>query len=351
MQYTTLGSSGIRVSVVALGCWPFAGGKVWGDQDDDVSIATAHAALDAGITLFDSAEGYEAGHSERVLGRALVGRRDRAVIATKVSPNHLAPDDIVEACERSLRNLQTDYIDLYQIHWPNHDLPLSDAVEALEKLKQQGKIRAIGVSNFGVQDLTEMLSLGECVTNQMAFNLLWRGIEDAVLPLCVENAVGILCYSTLAQGLLTGRYANADEVPDGLSRSRLFSSTRPMAIHEDPGCEAEVFASLERVRQIAEQLGVSDGGGVDRVGAAAARRDFAAGRRAQPAGVGTESCRSGLGALRRRSSGSCLPRQNRSRHVWAVTWTCGRRRLACDSHCATGIRSRFSEFDNSVGLH
>ena len=257
MQYTTLGSSGIRVSVVALGCWPFAGGKVWGDQDDDVSIATAHAALDAGITLFDSAEGYEAGHSERVLGRALVGRRDRGVIATKVSPNHLAPADIVEACERSLRNLQTDYIDLYQIHWPNHDLPLSDAVEALEKLKQQGKIRAIGVSNFGVQDLTEMLSLGECVTNQMAFNLLWRGIEDAVLPLCVENAVGILCYSTLAQGLLTGRYANADEVPDGLSRSRLFSSTRPMAIHEDPGCEAEVFASLERVRQIAAQLGVS----------------------------------------------------------------------------------------------
>ena len=257
MQYTTLGSSGIRVSEVALGCWPFAGGDVWGEQDDNVSIATAHAALDAGINFFDSAEGYGAGRSERVLGQALVDRRDKAVIATKVGPSHLAPDEVVEACERSLRHLQTDYIDLYQIHWPNHDLPLVDTVGALQKLKDQGKIRAIGVSNFGVQDLTEMLSLSECVTNQMPFNLLWRGIEDAVLPLCVENGVGILSYSTLAQGLLTGRYANADEVPDGLSRTRLFSNTRPMAVHEDPGCEAEVFASLERVRAIAADLGAS----------------------------------------------------------------------------------------------
>lgn len=257
MEYTTLGGSDIRVSVIALGCWPFAGGAVWGEQDDDVSIATAHAALDAGITLFDTAEGYENGHSERVLGRALVGRRDEVVIATKVSPNHLTSDGVVEACEQSLRNLQTDYIDLYQIHWPNHDVPLADAVEALEKLKEQGKIRAIGVSNFGPQDLSEMLSLGECVTNQMPFNLLWRGIEDDLLPLCVENNVGILCYSTLAQGLLTGRYASADEVPDGLSRTRLFSNTRPMATHTDPGCEAEVFASLERIREIAEEVGAS----------------------------------------------------------------------------------------------
>ncbi len=257
MQYTKLGSSNIDVSVVALGCWPFAGGSVWGYQDDNVSIATAHAALDVGITLFDSAEMYETGHSERVLGRALVDRRDKAVIATKVSPDHLTAEGIVAACEESLRNLQTDYIDLYQIHWPNHDLPLSEAVEALEKLKQQGKIRAIGVSNFGVQDLSEMLSLGECVTNQMPFNLLWRGIEDEVLPLCRENNVGILCYSTVAQGLLTGRYASADEVPDGLSRTRLYSSERPMARHTDPGCEEQVFTALEGVRSIAEEVGAS----------------------------------------------------------------------------------------------
>ena len=204
METTTLGTSDIVVSRVALGCWPFAGGDVWGEQNDDDSIATAHAALDAGINFFDTAEGYGAGRSEQVLGRALVDRRDKAVIATKVSPNHLAPDDLIEACERSLRYLQTDYIDLYQIHWPNHDLPLSDAVEALQKLKQQGKIRAIGVSNFGVQDLSEMIALSECVTNQMPYNLLWRGIEEAVLPLCLENGVGILTYSTLAQGLLTG---------------------------------------------------------------------------------------------------------------------------------------------------
>ncbi len=257
MRYTKLGNSDIDVSVVALGCWPFAGGSVWGYQDDNESIATAHAALDAGINFFDTAEGYENGQSERVLGRALVDRRERAVVASKVSPNHLTAEGVVQACEESLRNLQTDYIDLYQIHWPNHDLPLAEAVDALEKLKQQGKIRAIGVSNFGVRDLTEMLSLGECVTNQMPYNLLWRGIEDEVLPLCRENNVGILCYSTLAQGLLTGRYASADEVPDGLSRTRLFSSQRPMSSHTDPGCEAEVYASLEKIRRIADEAGPS----------------------------------------------------------------------------------------------
>jgi myo-inositol catabolism protein IolS len=254
METTALGSSDIRVSRVALGCWPFAGGDVWGEQDDNDSIATVHAALDAGINFFDTAEGYGPGRSEQVLGRALVDRRDNAVIATKVGPNHLRPDEVIEACERSLRYLQTDYIDLYQIHWPNHDIPLEDTVGALHKLKEQGKIRAIGVSNFGVQDLSEMISLSECVTNQMPYNLLWRGIEEEVLPLCLENGVGILTYSTLAQGLLTGRYADADEVPDGLSRSRLFSSARPMAVHTDPGCEAAVFASLERIRDIAEDL-------------------------------------------------------------------------------------------------
>ena len=132
---------------------------MWGDQDDDESIATVHAALDAGINFFDTAEGYEAGHSERVLGRALVGRRQEAVIATKVSPSHLAPDDVIAACEQSLLNLQTDYIDLYQIHWPNWDVPLSDSVGALQQLRDEGKIRAIGVSNFAVRDLSDMLAL------------------------------------------------------------------------------------------------------------------------------------------------------------------------------------------------
>lgn len=255
MQYRKLGNTDIDVSVMALGCWPFAGGKVWGHQSDDDSIATVHASLDAGINFFDTAEGYEAGTSERVLGRGLVGRRDEAVIATKVSPSHLAGADVIAACERSLRNLQTDVIDLYQIHWPNWTVPLEETVGALETLQRQGKIRAIGVSNFGAQDLSAILELTEVVTDQMPFSLLWRVIEGDVLPLCVERNVGIICYSPLAQGLLTGRYTSADDVPDGLARTRLYAASRPQSQHGEAGCEAQVFAALAEIRRIADGLG------------------------------------------------------------------------------------------------
>lgn len=255
MQYRKLGKTDIDVSAMALGCWPFAGGKVWGEQSDDDSIATVHAALDAGINFFDTAEGYEAGHSERVLGRGLLGRRGEAVIATKVSPSHLAAGDVIAACEQSLRNLQTDVIDLYQIHWPNWNVPLEETVGALETLQRQGKIRAIGVSNFGVQDLSAILGLTDVVTNQMPFSLLWRVIEGDVLPLCIERGVGIICYSPLAQGLLTARYASADDVPDGLARTRLYAGSRPQSQHGEPGCEAEVFAALAEIRRIADGLG------------------------------------------------------------------------------------------------
>src|SRR5690349_23672373 len=144
MEYRKLGKTGIDVSVIALGCWPFAGGEYWGETDDAVSIATVHAALDAGINFFDTAEGYEEGKSERVLGEALIGRRDQAIVATKVNASNLRSEEIVTACDRSLGNLQMDYIDLYQIHWPNHDVPLADSIGTLQKLKEQGKIRAIG---------------------------------------------------------------------------------------------------------------------------------------------------------------------------------------------------------------
>lgn len=255
MEYRRLGQTDMQVSVMALGCWPFAGGAVWGEQDDDVSVATVQAALAAGINFFDTAEGYENGHSERVLGRGLQGRRHEAIIATKVSPAHLTKAGVIKACEQSLVNLQTDYIDLYQIHWPNWQAPLSETVAALQQLKQQGKIRAIGVSNFGVQDLGEMVTLSECTTDQLPYSLLWRVIEREIQPLCLQKNVGIICYSPLAQGLLTGRYATADEVPAGLSRTRLYANSRPMAQHRDPGCESEVFAALKGIGRIAGEVG------------------------------------------------------------------------------------------------
>lgn len=254
MEYVDLGRrSDIQVSRIALGTWPFAGGRVWGDQDDDDSISAVHASLDSGITFFDSAEGY--GRSEEVLGRGLKGRRHEAVIATKVSADNLGADDTRSACERSLQALQTDYIDLYQIHWPNWDVPLSATVGALEDLQAEGKIRAYGVCNFGKKDMSEVISLGQCVTNQMPYNLVWRVIERAVLPLCRQNGVGIICYSPLAQGILTGRFATADDVPEGIARTRHFSSERPLAIHGEPGLEGALFEAVAKMRGIAADLG------------------------------------------------------------------------------------------------
>jgi aryl-alcohol dehydrogenase-like predicted oxidoreductase len=255
MQYRKLGGTDMDVSVIALGCWPFAGGRFWGDQDDADSEDTVRAALDAGINFFDTAEGYGRGHSERVLGRGLEGRRHEAVIATKVSASHLAAGDVAQACERSLANLRTDTIDLYQIHWPNWQVPLAETVGALEKLLAQGKIRAVGVSNFAVRDLSDILEHCACATNQFPYSLLWRVIEHEIQPLCEENGVGILCYSSLAQGLLAGIYASADAVPDHLTHTRWYASGRPNAQHGEAGYEDQVFAALGEVRRIAGELG------------------------------------------------------------------------------------------------
>lgn len=257
MEYRRLGTTDMSVSVIALGCWAFAGGQYWGDQDDQASIDTVHAALAAGINFFDTAEGYEDGASERVLGRALRGRRGEAIVATKASASNLRPDDLMTACERSLQNLQMDYVDLYQIHWPNHEVPLADTVGALERLREQGKVRAIGVSNFAARDLADLVAMAHVETDQLPYSLLWRVLEHEIQPLLVEHGIGIICYSSLAQGLLTGRYKTADEVPEALTQSRWYSSERPLATHGEPGVEDEVFASLDNLRVLAAEAGMS----------------------------------------------------------------------------------------------
>jgi myo-inositol catabolism protein IolS len=255
MRYRKLGKPDISISVVAMGCWALAGDSTWGSQDVDESIATVHAALDAGVNFFDTAEGYGEGDSELILGRALVGCRHKAVIATKASRSHLSGGEIQEACERSLQRLQTDYIDLYQIHWPSRTTPLAETLEALNRLHEQGKVRAIGVCNFGVGDLFDLLSCGRVETNQLPYSLLWRAIEYQIRQKCVDEGIGILCYSPLVQGLLTGKFSSAGEVPEGRARIRLFSGDRPQARHGGAGCETEVFAAIERIRHICLEIG------------------------------------------------------------------------------------------------
>ena len=255
MQYQTLGRTDLKVSAIGMGCWPIADPRIWGPQDERDSTDAIRASLDAGVNLIDTAEGYGHGYSEELVGLALEGRRDGMVICTKASPEHHRHVDLIQACENSLRRLRTDYIDLYLLHWPNHAIGFEEPAGALEKLRDQGKVRHIGVANFAKHDLKDFLSRCRVEADELPYSLLWRAIEYEAAPACVENEVGVLCYSPLMQGLLTGSFLTADDVPPGQARSGHFSSGRPMAPHNGQGAEAETFAAIQAIRRISSSTG------------------------------------------------------------------------------------------------
>jgi len=255
MQYNKLGPGGKDVSAIVLGCWAIGGGVTWGAQDEKNSIATIRAAVDLGINLFDTAEFYSDGYSEEVVGKGLQGIRDKVMIATKVWADNMSKEKVVAACEGSLKRLQTDFIDLYQIHWPNPAVPVAETLEAMENLKKAGKIRNIGVSNFGVQDLDAALAAGSVVTNQMAYSLLFRALEHEILDKCIATDVAVLAYSPLAQGLLTGKFRSSQDVDDERARTRFYTKNRPGTVHDEDGYEAAVFESIAKIRAICDEIG------------------------------------------------------------------------------------------------
>lgn len=258
MKYRRIANTDLEVSTVCFGCWAIVGGFNWGQQDEQDSLAALQAAYDAGITFFDTAEAYGNGRSEQMIAKALGGVRENILIASKVAPPNMGRGDLTEACERSLRNLGTDRIDLYQLHWPSTKVPLEESVAELEALKSQGKIREYGVSNFGTGDLNALLRVtGDAVSNQLCYNLLFRAIEYEILPVCGEHSMSVLCYSPLMQGLLTGKFATADDVPVDRARTRHFAPSRPEASHDETGCEAEMFAAINRLREIADGANTS----------------------------------------------------------------------------------------------
>ena len=257
MQLRQLGNSTLMVSPIAVGFWGIVGGDYWGPQDETDTINTVSAALDAGINFFDTAEGYGNGYSEEMLGRALQGRRDEAIIASKVSERNLAPADIRAACERSLKRLGTDTIDLYQVHWPSRDIRYADTIDTLLELQRAGKIRVIGVSNFGALDMPDMLQYGRYDANQLPYSLLWRAIEYEIQPQCVEEKISILPYSPLNQALLTGRYRNADEMPYSRTRTRHFRGDRRDSKHGTPGFEKETFKAVDAIRELCADINQS----------------------------------------------------------------------------------------------
>lgn len=248
MEQRTLGRSGVSVSVLGLGTWPM-GGEWWGGTDDAESIRTIHRALDLGITLFDTAEAYASGHAEEVLGKALVGRREHAVIADKVVPNHFEPEQIQEAFDASCRRLRTDYIDVYFLHWPNVDIPIEVPMRKLEDLRAQGRIRAIGVSNYTSAELDAARRFGILDVLQPPYNMFWRFAEGDQLPYCQDHGIGVMAYSALAQGLLTG----------SLSKDTMFaeSDKRPTTVLFQTGVYECAIDAVDALRPIAERNGLT----------------------------------------------------------------------------------------------
>jgi aryl-alcohol dehydrogenase-like predicted oxidoreductase len=201
METRQLGKDGPQVPVICLGAWPLGGGM--GEIPDRQAIETIRASIDAGGTFIDTAEGYRT--SESVLGEALRGRRDQVFLATKLTGSHSA-EHMASAIENSLRSLGTDYVDLYQLHGPQPQRPIEETMAGLLKLRDEGKIRYIGVSNFSAEQHAEALKYGPVHSSQPRYNMFWRGPENELLPTCLERGVGVIVYSPLAKGMLTGKY-------------------------------------------------------------------------------------------------------------------------------------------------
>ncbi len=248
MDRVPLGRSDARISPIGFGTWQ-AGDDTWGPDVNDRDCARALAAgASLGVSLVDTAENYGRGHAEEVVGQAvrLAGRR-ALFLATKVSEHHLHPDDIAQACRRSLRRLGVRAIDLYQVHWtdPYDQVPLRHTMRAMERLEREGLVRHIGVSNFAVRDLVEArsaLSRTDIVSNQVQYNLLHRDIEEEVLPYCAREGISVLAYSPLARGLLAGRY-NA--------RNRPTDQVRTGAVLFRPGNLRRTASLLRRLGDLA----------------------------------------------------------------------------------------------------
>ena len=267
-----LGASDVRVTPVIFGAWA-VGGWMWGGNDEADSIAAIRASIDHGVTTIDTAAVYGQGHGEEVVGKAIKGLRDKVQVATKCGMTwdleggsdpwqtqdrlghditirrNSRPESIPIECERSLKRLGVDVIDLYQVHWPDSTTPVEDTMAALVKLKDQGKIRAIGVSNYDTTWIKKAAAAGPLASLQPPYSLIQRKIEKEILPTCRELGVGVIVYSPMERGLLTGSVPPDRTFPPGDHR----------ATHKffKPENRKLVLESLEKVWSIAEAHGVS----------------------------------------------------------------------------------------------
>ncbi|HLH60293.1 MAG TPA: aldo/keto reductase [Ktedonobacteraceae bacterium] len=216
MKPRRLGNTDMDITPIGFGAWAIGGGGYqfgWGPQDDEQSIAAIHHALDLGLNWIDTAAVYGLGHSEEIVGRVLKDRTQRPYVFTKCSrvwndrgeiSGNLKAASIKRECEASLRRLQVEAIDLYQMHWPDPEQDIEEAWEAMAQLKQEGKVRYIGVSNFNVQQMQRIMRIAPISSLQPPYSLIKRAVEQEILPFCQENDIGVIVYSPMMSGLLTG---------------------------------------------------------------------------------------------------------------------------------------------------
>lgn len=272
MEKRSLGKSGLPVSPITLGAWAI-GGWMWGGSDKKDSIRAIESCLDHGITSIDTAPIYGFGHSEQVLGEAIKGKRDRYEILTKCGMRwegtkgeyffttndnsgiqrdiykYSGRQSLIAECEESLKRLGTDYIDLYQVHWPDLTTPIEEAMEAFRILLEQGKIRAAGVSNYSVEQMAKASGVVELSSNQVPYSMVRREIEEDVVPWCLENDCGILAYSPLQRGLLTGKITPDYPFAPG--------DSRPETPHFKINNLIKTNKFLEKIRPLAEEKGAT----------------------------------------------------------------------------------------------
>jgi aryl-alcohol dehydrogenase-like predicted oxidoreductase len=281
MEYTIISGTEMNVSRIAIGTWAI-GGWMWGGTDEKESIRTIHAALDKGINLIDTAPAYGFGVSEEIVGKAIEarGHREEVFIATKVGlewhngsvTRNSSPDRIRQEVQDSLRRLRTNYIDIYQVHWPDSAVPIEETARTMQALYNEGLIRAIGVSNYSPEQMDRFMSVSELHTVQSPFNLFEREIESEVLPYARQKNLSLLAYGPLCRGLLTGKeridtkftgddlrktdpkfqpprfaqYLNAVQQLDGLAQKKYGKHVMDLAVRwvlDQPGVSAALWGS------------------------------------------------------------------------------------------------------------
>lgn len=265
MTTTQLGSTGMEISRIGFGAWAIGGGKWeygWGPQDDEESEAAIGRALELGVNWIDTAAAYGFGRSEEVVGRALRGVADRPLVFTKTSlvdggggkvVNCLKRDSVLAEAEASLRRLKVDAIDLYQLHWPDPDPDIEEGWAALAELRDQGLVRHIGVSNFSVEQLRRAQSIARVETLQPPYSLVERDVETEILPFAEREGIGVIAYSPMGSGLLTGAMTRERiaALPDSDWRKRGRAFTEPALTRN--------LATVERIRAVAARRDTTPG--------------------------------------------------------------------------------------------